>query len=149
MRSCHHSTMYPQCLTRGCCWISKTLYYCNPRLTGSLLYSGSQSFSKVYRKRTLSLASFAVSVMRRSSSCHTCSNALANFSGSPLQQLLILYKDNLVITAMLDIPNFISFSSFCFLYCHYSDIAVFSYNSNTKYQPVTVVLNELECASKE
>lgn len=38
-------------------------------LTGSLLYSGSQNFSKVYRNLTLSFASLAVSVIRRSCSC--------------------------------------------------------------------------------
>jgi len=41
-------------------------------LTGLARYNGSQALSSVYKNFTLSLASFAASVMRESKSLHVC-----------------------------------------------------------------------------
>lgn len=58
-------------------------------LTGSLLYRGSQNFSKVYRNLTLSRASLAKSVILLSCSCHCFNKKYKNFSNRNKNQIEI------------------------------------------------------------
>lgn len=70
-------------------------------LTGSLLYRGSQNFSKVYRNLTLSRASLAKSVILLSCSCHCFNKNYKNSHQIEIKTLLLLQSISLHFLSFL------------------------------------------------